>query len=168
MTDTDSRSRTARPSTRAGASWRVGIGVLLASAIGVTALAGCGSSDSSEVTAPTSASAPAGTGAGSAAVPSAPTTSPSAGGMSSQTTAPAVITIDKFAYSMPVSVSPGAMVTVENKDGEKHTVTADSAEAFDVEVDGDGSTSFTAPTVPGSYPFHCIFHSNMTGVLVVR
>ncbi|MEO7262934.1 MAG: cupredoxin domain-containing protein [Jatrophihabitantaceae bacterium] len=60
------------------------------------------------------------------------------------------------------------MITVQNKDGEKHTVTADSADAFDVEVDGDGSASFKAPTAPGSYPLHCIFHSNMHGVLVVK
>lgn len=169
MTSADSRFETARPSTRAGASWRVRIGVALASAIGVAALAGCGSSDSPEATVPSSVSSPAGTGAGSAAVPSSPATSSSAASMSSQPTAQAaIITIDKFDYSVPVSVSPGAMITVENKDGEKHTVTADSAGAFDVEVDGDGSTSFKAPTAPGSYPFHCIFHSNMTGVLVVK
>ncbi len=88
--------------------------------------------------------------------------------MSSQPTAQAAaITIERFDYEVPVSVSPGAMITVENKDGEKHTVTSDSADAFDVEVDGDGSASFKAPTAPGSYPFHCAFHSNMTGVLVV-
>ena len=169
MTSTDSRSDTTRPPTRSGASWRAGIGVLLASAIGVTALAGCGSSDSPEAaTVPSSASSPAGTGTGSAAVTSAPTTSSSAASMPSQPAAQAVVTIDKFDYSVPISVSPGAMITVQNRDGEKHTVTADSADAFDVEVDGDGSTSFTAPTTPGSYPFHCIFHSNMTGVLVVK
>jgi plastocyanin len=169
VTGIDSRLETARPPTRAGASWRVGIGVLLASTIGATALAGCGSSNSPEATAPSSVSLPAGTGMGSATVPSSPATSSSAASMSSQPTAQAaVITIDKFDYSVPVSVSPGAMITVENKDGEKHTVTADSADAFDVEVDGDGSTSFKAPTAPGSYPFHCIFHSNMTGVLIVK
>lgn len=179
MTTTDSRSETASPSTRAGASWRMRIGVLLASAIGVTVLAGCGSSDSPEAGVPSSVSSPAGTGAGSAPVTSGPTTSgpatsgpatsPSATSMSSQpATQAAAITIDKFDYSVPVSVSPGAMITVENKDGEKHTVTADSADAFDVAVDGDGSASFKAPTTPGSYPFHCNFHSNMTGVLVVK
>jgi hypothetical protein len=30
------------------------------------------------------------------------------------------------------------------------------------------STRFTAPMKPGSYPFHCAYHSNMHGVLVVR
>ncbi|HEX8081523.1 MAG TPA: cupredoxin domain-containing protein [Jatrophihabitans sp.] len=106
---------------------------------------------------------------GSATVPSSPATSSSAASMSSQPAAQAaVITIDKFDYSVPASVSPGAMITVENKDGEKHTVTADNADAFDVEVDGDGNTSFKAPTTPGSYPFSCIFHSNMTGVLIVK
>ncbi|MEO6501501.1 MAG: cupredoxin domain-containing protein [Jatrophihabitantaceae bacterium] len=169
MTSTDSRSETVRPPTRVRASRRVGIGILLASTIGVTALAGCGSSDSPETTVPSSVSTPAGTGTGSVAAPSSPATSSPAASTSPQSTAQAaVITIEKFDYSVPVSVSPGAMITVENKDGEKHTVTADSADAFDVEVDGDGSASFTAPTTPGSYPFHCVFHSNMTGVLVVK
>ena len=169
MISTDFQSETTRPPTLAGASWRVRIGVALASAIGVAALAGCGSSDSPGAAVPSSVSSPAGTGMGSAAAPSATVPSSPAASMSSQPAAQAaVITIEKFDYSVPASVNPGAMITVENKDGEKHTVTADSADAFDVEVDGDGSTSFTAPTAPGSYPFHCNFHSNMTGVLVVK
>ncbi|HEY0168737.1 MAG TPA: cupredoxin domain-containing protein [Jatrophihabitans sp.] len=169
MTRIDSRPDFARPPTRFGASRRIRIGVALASAVGVAALAGCGSSDSPEASRPSSASSPAGTGTVSAVAPSSPAASSSAASTSPQPTAQAVtITIEKFDYSAPASVSPGAMITVENKDDEKHTVTADSADAFDIEVDGDGKTSFKAPTMPGSYPFHCIFHSNMTGVLVVR
>lgn len=82
--------------------------------------------------------------------------------------APAVITIDKFAYAVPVSVSPGAMVTVVNKDSEAHTVTADSGGAFDDKATAGASTQFKAPSQPGSYPFHCTYHSNMHGVLVVK
>ena len=69
---------------------------------------------------------------------------------------------------MPASVSPDATVVVENKDGENHTVTADQADAFDVKVDGGARVSFTAPTNPGSYPLHCIYHANMHATLVVR
>jgi plastocyanin len=53
-------------------------------------------------------------------------------------------------------------------DGEAHTVTADSAKAFDVKVGAGSVTTFTAPTTPGSYPFHCTYHGNMHGVLIVR
>jgi plastocyanin len=28
--------------------------------------------------------------------------------------------------------------------------------------------TFTAPNKPGTYPFHCTYHSNMHGVLVVK
>jgi len=55
-----------------------------------------------------------------------------------------------------------------NMDGEAHTVTADEWNAFDVQVAGDATGSFTAPMEPGSYPFHCSYHSNMHGVLVVQ
>lgn len=170
MTRIDPRLEIAEPPVRAGASWRPRIGVALAGAIVLAALAGCGSSDSPEASVPSSVSSSAGAATSSAApATSSAASSSSAASTSSQPSAQAVvITIDKFDYSVPVSVSPGAMITVENKDGEKHTVTADSADAFDAEVDGDGSTSFKAPTAPGSYPFHCVFHSNMTGVLVVK
>jgi plastocyanin len=32
---------------------------------------------------------------------------------------------------------------------------------------GDSAT-FTAPNKPGNYKFHCTFHSNMHGTLVVK
>jgi plastocyanin len=54
-----------------------------------------------------------------------------------------------------------------NMDGEAHTVTADAGNAFDVQVTADGTGTFTAPPTPGRYAFHCIYHSNMHGVLVV-
>jgi plastocyanin len=71
-------------------------------------------------------------------------------------------------YQTPASVSPGATVTVMNMDGEAHTVTADSGSAFDVKADPGASTTFTAPTKPGTYAFHCTYHSNMHGMLVVK
>jgi plastocyanin len=79
-----------------------------------------------------------------------------------------VVHIQDFGYQVPDSVSPGATVSVMNMDGEAHTVTADEGGAFDAQVTGDATGSFTAPMEPGSYPFHCTYHSNMHGVLVVR
>jgi plastocyanin len=60
------------------------------------------------------------------------------------------------------------MVMVMNKDGQSHTVTADSGKAFDDKVSARANSSFKAPTAPGTYEFHCTYHSNMHGVLVVR
>jgi plastocyanin len=86
----------------------------------------------------------------------------------SSASAEVVVHIQDFGYQVPDSVSPGATVSVMNMDGEAHTVTADDGSAFDAQVTGDATGSFTAPTEPGSYPFHCTYHSNMHGVLVVR
>jgi plastocyanin len=85
----------------------------------------------------------------------------SAGGSSS------VITIKDFGYTTPASVSPGATITVKNEDDTAHTVTADSGNAFDDQAP-TGTSTFTAPTKPGSYPFHCTFHPEMHGTLVVK
>jgi plastocyanin len=77
------------------------------------------------------------------------------------------ITINGFAYT-DVTVPPGAVVTVINNDSAKHTVTSDSAGAFNVDVAGNGRATFNAPTAPGSYPFHCTYHPNMHAVLTVQ
>lgn len=79
------------------------------------------------------------------------------------------ITVKDFKYGAPLTVAPGAVVTVTNMDSAGHTVTADKGEAFDVDVKGGGGTaSFTAPSAPGSYPYHCTYHPNMRGTLIVK
>ncbi len=66
-------------------------------------------------------------------------------------------------------MAPGATVAITNMDTAAHTVTADEGSAFDAEVKGGGGTAtFTAPTKPGSYPYHCTFHPGMHGVLIVK
>ena len=77
------------------------------------------------------------------------------------------ITIEDFSFTTPDSVSPGATITVDNKDGTAHTVTSDAGDAFD-DPASPGTSSFTAPTEPGSYPFHCNIHPEMHGTLVVK
>jgi plastocyanin len=77
------------------------------------------------------------------------------------------ITIKSFEYSHTGKVMPGSKVTVTNEDGIAHTVTADSGNAFDVTVGAGKSATFTAPSKPGTYPFHCTYHSNMHGTLEV-
>jgi plastocyanin len=78
------------------------------------------------------------------------------------------ITISAFAFA-PASlrVTPGAQVTVVNRDDVAHTVTSVSG-AFDTgDIAGGRSGRFTAPSRPGSYPYRCTIHQFMTGTLVV-
>jgi plastocyanin len=116
-------------------------------------LAGCGSAS-------TSSTAPASTAPAQGIATSA--------SMDDTSTTVAMIHIDNYRYTVPASVSPGEKVSVMNMDGEAHTVTADSGAAFDDMATAGTITTFTAPTKPGSYPFHCAFHANMHGVLVVK
>jgi plastocyanin len=78
------------------------------------------------------------------------------------------IVIEGFRYSGPISVAPGAQITVLNKDSAEHTVTSDTVGEFDSEVMGNASSTFTAPNQPGTYAFHCTYHPSMVGTLVVR
>jgi plastocyanin len=80
----------------------------------------------------------------------------------------AMLTISNFAFSGASSVSPGQTVMVMNDDAQTHSVTADSGNAFDVTVEAGASATFTAPMKPGTYPYHCTFHSDMHGTLTVK
>jgi plastocyanin len=117
--------------------------VSCACAVVLGALSACGSNGSS-----------GGAASGSAA--------PAAGGA-----AASVITIKDFGFTTPASVAPGAKVGVDNTDSVAHTVTADSGNAFDDQA-SPGNSSFTAPSTPGTYPFHCNIHPEMHGTLVVK
>jgi plastocyanin len=109
------------------------------------ATAACGGSETSEQTTTAAAS---------------PTASPPP--------ARGTINIDQFRFPGSVTVPVGAEVTVVNNDPDEHTVTSDSIGEFDVEIQPTSTARFTAPYEPGSYPFHCLYHSSMNGVLVVR
>ena len=75
--------------------------------------------------------------------------------------------IKDYKYSGPASVAPGTKITITNADSEAHTVTADKAGAFDVNVAPGKTAELTAPSKAGVYPFHCTYHSNMHGTLKV-
>lgn len=94
------------------------------------------------------------------AAASAPSGAPAAG----KTT----IIIKGFAFSPnKITVTPGATVTVTNRDMTTHTLTATKG-GFDTGSVGPGQTkTFTAPKKPGTYPYICSIHQYMTGVLVV-
>lgn len=170
-------------SDRAVGPLRRGLVAVSVTAVAVVSLAACGSSSSKTAT-PSSAAGntvASSTAAQSSAAPdtSAATTAGSTAARatsgtakpapsSSMPAAAAMIMIQKFKYAVPASVKPGAMVSVMNMDSEAHTVTADKGKAFDDKATPGKVTTFKAPTTPGSYAFHCEYHSNMHGVLVVK
>jgi plastocyanin len=82
--------------------------------------------------------------------------------------AEATITITDFTFKSPPSVSPGATIAVKNADPSKHSVTADAGDAFNVVVGSGESGTFTAPTTPGTYDYHCAYHPMMHGQLIVK
>jgi plastocyanin len=80
----------------------------------------------------------------------------------------ATITIANMSFGEPITVSPGAQVAIKNNDSAEHSVTSDTAGKFDVDVDGKGQGTLTAPTEPGQYAVHCKYHSSMHGTLIVK
>ncbi len=82
------------------------------------------------------------------------------------------VTIKDFKFDpATITVAPGTAITVTNQDSAGHTLTAlaPNAGAFDTGLLEQGkSATITAPTTPGSYPFHCDVHPTMTGTLVVQ
>jgi plastocyanin len=76
------------------------------------------------------------------------------------------ISISNFKFTA-ISVPAGSTVTVSNNDTPQHTVTSDDGTSFNVKVDPGKSATFTAPSKPGVYKFHCNIHSSMHGTLTV-
>jgi plastocyanin len=84
------------------------------------------------------------------------------------TKAKATIVIRSFAYHpATLKVAPGTRITVINKDSVTHTVTDQGVFNTSL-IPGGGTKTFTAPTKPGRYPYICIIHPFMHGVLIVR
>ena len=78
-----------------------------------------------------------------------------------------VITIKGFAFSGVESVKKGATVTVENKDGTKHTFTPDHAGDFQPAVLEAGKTAQVDFAQPGTFGYHCEIHTSMKGTIEV-
>jgi plastocyanin len=116
------------------------------------------------------------TGCGNTSAPTASSSNPpvamTSGPAPAMTGGPSVadgptITISGMAFGDPITVSPGATITIVNKDTVEHSVTSDPTGPFSTDVEGGGQKTFTAPTQPGTYPFLCKYHSNMKGTLTV-
>ena len=78
------------------------------------------------------------------------------------------ITITALNFGDPLTVPPGAKITIVNSDDVAHTVTSKVKGQFDVKVGGNGQATFTAPSTPGRYPYYCVYHPGMIGVLIVQ
>lgn len=78
------------------------------------------------------------------------------------------ITIAGMGFSGPLTVSPGAQVTIVNNDEVEHTVTSRTKGLFDVEIQGKHRAVLTAPSDPGDYTFYCRYHPGMISSLTVK
>ncbi len=132
--------------------------------VALISLAGCGAGSSATTsgTASTATSAPTATTApptATAGVPANATTIKITGAPGTYTFQPASVTI-----------KAGSTVVWVNDSGVVHTSTSDTGDAvtWDSSVisTGGGSFSFVF-TKPGTYPYHCSFHSFMHGTIVV-
>ena len=117
----------------------------------------CGGSNTSTPEQKTGSSAMTASATGTAEAPSGPAAASAA-----------TITIASMSFGEPITVSPGAQVAIKNNDSAEHSVTSDTAGKFDVDVEGKGQGTLTAPTDPGQYPLHCKYHSSMHGTLIVK
>jgi plastocyanin len=109
---------------------------------------------------------------GTATMTGSPTTTAEATG-TTEAGAPApagaaTITIADMNFGEPITVPPGAQITIKNDDSAEHSVTSRTAGQFDVHVDGNQQGTLTAPTEPGEYAFYCIYHPSMNGTLIVK
>lgn len=105
--------------------------------------------------------------AGCAGQPSDTPVPPSASADLPAPTGP-VITISALNYGDPLTVPPGAQITVVNKDDVPHTVTSKTKGQFDARVAAGSRATFTAPSATGRYPYYCTYHPGMIGVLIVQ
>lgn len=72
-----------------------------------------------------------------------------------------------FAFPAGLSVAAGASITWTNRDRAPHTVTFDDGSCSSGSL-GAGASKTVRYDVPGTYPFHCAIHPNMTGSLEVK
>ena len=148
-----------KPITRTGSTMGLGAAAAL-----LVLLSGCGNPTASG---PDATAEPTLTQDFPSAPPGTPEGGPSQTGMGSTAAAEAEILIKSFKYQGTETVSAGTEIAVTNEDIEAHTITVDTGAAFDLNIK-PGTGIFVAPTVPGTYPYHCTFHANMKGTLTVK
>lgn len=80
------------------------------------------------------------------------------------------LTIISYQYSpATLKVKRGTKVVVTNKDGVAHTITSDNSGFDSGELNFNESVTIDTTTLsPGTYPYHCVYHPNMKGTIVVE
>jgi plastocyanin len=132
---------------------------VIAAAVVVVSLVGCGSSSKGTATSPT---------AGSAGVPSTGTGGATAStGPSATSAGGASISIKNFSFSpVPLDVKVGETITITNNDSTDHTFTDDGG-AFDTGHIAPAASKTVTITKAGTYDYHCNIHPSMKGVIEV-
>jgi plastocyanin len=122
----------------------------------VLVLAGAACSKSSSDSSPTSPAAPSAAGCNDA----------TATDLSSDD--PFTVTIVNFAFQPDCFKAKSASsITIENNGTVTHTFTIDGTQV-DVSINaGDTFNGESAGLAPGTYPFHCRIHTQMTGTVIV-
>ena len=78
------------------------------------------------------------------------------------------VKIDNFTFNpKQVTVKAGDTITWVNHDDIPHTVTSQTQAFRSKALDTDAKFSFTFAT-PGTYPYFCALHPQMTGTIVVE
>ncbi|MGC2712725.1 MAG: cupredoxin family copper-binding protein [Pseudolabrys sp.] len=78
------------------------------------------------------------------------------------------VKIDNFTFNpQQVTVKAGHTITWVNHDDIPHTVTSQTQAFRSKALDTDDKFSFTFAT-PGTYPYFCALHPQMTGTIVVE
>jgi plastocyanin len=95
------------------------------------------------------------------------TASPESTSSTTETSGP-TITMANMSFGDPITVAPGATITLKNDDSAEHSVTSETEGTFDVHVDAGEQGTLTAPTEPGEYPFYCVYHPSMKSTLIVQ
>jgi len=79
------------------------------------------------------------------------------------------IVIRDFAFlPSALTVAPGTTIRVSNQDRAPHTVTANDRSFDSGTIAGGQRGEITAPRAPGTYPYICTLHPEMTGTLIVQ
>jgi plastocyanin len=86
---------------------------------------------------------------------------------STTTTDPNTINITGMSFPATTTVKIGSTVKWNNKDVMAHTVTSDDGTSFSSGSLNPGATFSYVANTAGSFPYHCNFHSNMKGTLIV-
>jgi plastocyanin len=109
-----------------------------------------------------------GQGASGGEAANAPTPTPTASAAAAKP-AGTKVAIKDFAYAPTrLTVARGAKVTWTNRDAANHTVTFDTGAQKDLGSQSKGAKRSFTFAKAGTFAYHCDFHPNMHGTVVVR